>query len=82
MYCATNVNNVDITSITDVGMETGCCWARIVFDTKDPSVQGSKLKVLLRLWKAKKVFKLVKNLMEEDELKSEFDFCVTDLTTH
>ena len=68
------VDNVDISSIRDVGMVTGCCFAWMVIDTKDPSIPGGKLKIMLTLDTAKRVYAVLKNLIEEDELKSELLF--------
>jgi len=67
--CSTSVNNVDISSVTDVALSTGCCFAWLVIDTKDPSVVGGKLKVMVTLSAAKRIHTVVKNLVEEDELK-------------
>ena len=61
---------MDISSVTDVALSTGCCFAWLVIDTKDPTVPGGKLKVMLTLSAAKRVHSIVKNLVEEDELKS------------
>jgi len=59
-----------MTSITDIGLQTGCCFAWIRIDTKDPSVSGGRLRVMLPIAKAKRVHTIMKNLIEEDELRS------------
>ena len=67
--CSTSVDNVDISSITDLQLVTGCCFAWVYIDTKDPSVKGGKIKVMLTIKDATKVHGTVKNLWEEDQLK-------------
>jgi hypothetical protein len=70
--CITDVNNIDMSSVTDVGLVTGCCFAWLRVDTKDPSVKSGHVRVMLTLSTAKRMHAIIKNLIEEDELRSEF----------
>lgn len=70
--CSTIVDNVDISSISDLQLVTGCCFAWVIIDTNDPSVQGGTIKVMLTIDDANKVHGTIKNLWEEDQLKSKF----------
>lgn len=72
MSCLVDVHNLDISSFSDVELEKGCCLATVVIGTKDPAFPSGVIRVQLNEAEARRVVIILRNLWEEDELRSLF----------
>lgn len=65
--CATDVDNVDMSSIQDLNLRLGCLRGWIDFITDDPTAPN--FSIVFSRENAEKSFVAIKNLWEEDQIR-------------
>ena len=63
--CRTSFDNVDITSITDINLYTGCCLGTIMLTTADKEMPNIPIKLCND--KAVEIEQVIRNLRERDQ---------------